>query len=87
MAVAGLVLSLVGLIPCFWPAQLPGLLGAIFGMIGMKQTANNVRPGRGMALAGAVIGVLLVLGCIALWIYFATTAKCVRNGTEWRCYA
>ena len=41
MAVAALVLSLVGLIPCFWLFQIPGLLGTIFGFVGMSQTKDG----------------------------------------------
>ena len=47
MAVASFVCSLVGLIPCFWLLQVMGLLGVIFGFIGLKQTKN----GRAMAAA------------------------------------
>ncbi len=84
-AVAGMVLSLVGLIPCFWLLQVPGLLGLIFGLLGMSETKNDARRGRGMAIAGVVIGILLLVGCVAGWIYFATNAECYRDGTTWRC--
>jgi len=85
MAVASLVLSLVGVLPCFWLVQIPGLLGIIFGFVGLKQTKDNVRRGRGMAIAGLVIGIVIVVACIAFWIYFATNADCYRDGTEWKC--
>ena len=87
MAIASLVLSLVGLIPCFWLIQVPGLLGMIFGFVGLGQTKDNARPGRGMAVAGLIIGILLLVGCVAFWIYFATNANCYRDGTTWRCIA
>ena len=41
MAVASMVLSLVGIVPCFWGLQIPGVLGIIFGFIGLKQTKDN----------------------------------------------
>lgn len=85
MAVAALVLSLVGLIPCFWGLQIPGLLGTIFGFIGLKQTKNNARKGRGMAVAGFVIGVVLLLVAAALWLYIFTSDNCIRNGSSFRC--
>ena len=85
MAIASLVCSLVGLIPCFWVLQIPALLGTIFGFIGLKQTKNGERDGRGMAVAGTIIGIVLVLACIAFWIYFATNADCVRNGNRFDC--
>jgi len=86
MAIAGMVLSLVGLIPCFWALQVPGLLGAIFSFIGVSQTKDGGRRGRGMAIAGAIIGVVLVLGCIAFWIWVASQDNCEFVNNEWVCY-
>jgi Domain of unknown function (DUF4190) len=85
MAVASLVCSLVGVIPCFWVFQIMGLLGTIFGFVGLKQTKSGERGGRGLALAGVIIGVILVLACAAFWIYFATSADCVRVGNRFEC--
>ncbi len=82
---AALVLSLVGLIPCFWLFQIPGLLGMIFGFVGMSQTKDGARRGRGMAIAGMVIGIISLVACVAFWIYFAQNADCVRTGTTWEC--
>lgn len=85
MAVASLVLSLVGLVPCFWGLQIPGLLGIIFGFIGLKQTKDNARRGRGMAIAGLVIGIILVLIAAAVIIYVLTSDNCVRDGSSIVC--
>jgi hypothetical protein len=43
--------------------QMPGVLGIIFGFIGLKQTKDNARKGRGMAIAGLVIGIILTVAC------------------------
>ena len=85
MAIASMVLSLVGIIPCFWALQIPGLLGVIFGFVGLKQTKDNARKGRGMAIAGLVIGIILVIIFAAVWIYFLTSDNCRRDGTSWTC--
>ena len=85
MAVASLTCSLVGLIPCFWLFQIMGLLGTIFGFVGLKQTKSGERGGHSMALAGVIIGIILVVACVGFWIYFATNANCVRNGSRWEC--
>jgi Na+/proline symporter len=85
LAVASLVCSLVGLIPCFWLIQIPALLGAIFGIIGLKQTKSGERGGRGLAMAGMIIGIILVVACAIFWIYFATNAECVRTGSSFDC--
>jgi hypothetical protein len=63
MAVASLVCSLFGWICLFIGA----LLGVIFGFVALSQIKRSGQRGRGMAIAGIIIGsVLLVLG-IALW--------------------
>ena len=33
----------------------------------------------------SIIGIVLVVLCVAFWIYFATNADCVRNGSSWDC--
>ena len=86
MAVAGMVLSLVGLIPCFWVFQVPGLLGMIFGFVGLGQTKQGGRKGRGMAIAAVVIGVVLMLICVAIWVAVAVDPDhCLDFGTGNRC--
>jgi Domain of unknown function (DUF4190) len=84
MAIASLVCSLVGVIPCFWGFQILGLLGTIFGFVGLKQTKSGERGGRGLAIAGVVIGIILLLICAAIWIYIASS-DCVRNGNSFVC--
>jgi Na+/proline symporter len=85
LAIASLVLSLVGVIPCFWVLQVPGLLGMIFGFIGLGQTKDG-RRGRGMAIAGIVVGVLLVLLCAAIWIAIAADPDhCLEFGNSNMC--
>ena len=84
MAIAGFVCSLVGVIPCFWGFQIMGLLGTIFGFVGLKQTKSGERGGRGLAIAAVVIGIVLLVICAAIWIYVATS-DCVRNGNSFVC--
>lgn len=71
LAVASLVLGIVGVLLCFF--VLPSLLAVVFGLIGINQTKNNpAQGGRGMAIAGLVLGgvglaimLLLVIGNLA----------------------
>lgn len=87
MAIASMVLSLVGVIPCFWGLQIPGLLGLIFGFVGLNQTKDGARRGRGMAIAGLVIGIILVVICAIFWIYVATSDNCDWDNGTFRCYS
>ncbi len=56
-AVASLVLGIVGLVACcLW---VPQLLAVIFGAIALSQLKSNpTQQGRGMAIAGLVMGML-----------------------------
>jgi hypothetical protein len=58
MAVAGLVCAILGF--CVW--FLGGILGIIFGLIGLQKSRNPQVGGRGLAVSAIVIGVLSILG-------------------------
>jgi Domain of unknown function (DUF4190) len=65
MSVASLVLGCVGLIISWWTFGIPSILGAIFGVVGLKQTtANPEIQGRGMAIAGLITS----LAAIAIFL-------------------
>ncbi len=85
MAIASLVLSLVGIIPCFWGLQVPGLLGVIFGFVGRNQIkkSNGTKKGMGMAIAGIVIGIILV--AIAIPVLIWARNHCSRIGGTTTC--
>ena len=61
MAVASLVLGIIGLVPC--PVMIPGVLAVIFGIIAYNRSSGveGVGSGRGMAIAGIVLG---SIGCL-----------------------
>lgn len=62
-AIAALVCSLVGILLAF----IGPVLGVVFGIVGLRQTARPGEAGRGLAIAGIVIGaVLLLLDVIAV---------------------
>jgi uncharacterized membrane protein len=81
-AIAGLVLSLVAVIPCFWfwILQIPGYLGVIFSAIGLKQTKGGQRNGRGLAIAGLVVGIIAVALAALITIYVYTSDNCTNDG-------
>ena len=71
LAVASLVCSLFGWVCLFIGA----LLGVIFGFIALAQIKRTGQRGRGMAIAGIVIGAVLIVLGITLW----TLAAPVRH--------
>ena len=64
--VAGLVLGIIGLIPCTF--ALPSALALVFGIIGYRQVTKdgNTGGGRGMAIAGIIMGGIGILE--AVWL-------------------
>ena len=86
MAIAGFVLGIVGLIPCFWLIfQVPGVPGLIFSFVGLKATKSGLRKGRGLAIAGLVMSILGVLAAASLTAFVLTSDDCVRTDTSFEC--
>ena len=82
MAIASLVCSLAGIVAC----GIPAVLGVIFGFVGLSQTKDGARSGRGMAVAGLVIGIVVVLLWGALWVAVAADPDhCIEFGTSNNC--
>lgn len=76
MAIAGFVCSVVGLILFVlwgWPFLL-GTLGVIFSAIGLSGTRNDGQRGKGLAIAGLIVGILDIL---LFWILVAIIASFV----------
>lgn len=86
LSIASLVLSLVNIIPCFWFLPIPAVLGVVFGFVSRGQMSKqSTTKGKGMAVAGIVVGLVFVaLGAI-FWIYVATSDSCYRDGNSFRC--
>lgn len=71
MSIASLVLGLVGLPLCF--LFIPSLLAIIFGFVGISQIKNDVtQTGRGLAIAGIILGVIMI-GFMIVAIVFGNT--------------
>ena len=82
MAIASLVCSLAGIVIC----GIPAVLGVIFGFVGLSQTKDGARNGRGLAIAGLVIGILVVLFWGALLVAVAADPDhCIEFGTSNNC--
>jgi hypothetical protein len=87
MAVAGFVCSLVALIPCFWFwfLQIPGYVGTVLSFVGLKQTANGAKRGRGLAVAGLIIGIITVLIALGFTAFVYTSDDCIVDGLSFEC--
>ena len=75
LATAGFVLGLLGLLGSFIPllnigAILLGVVGAVLAAVGLAR-ANQVGAGKGLAIAGLILGVLAVIISILINVAFA----------------
>jgi hypothetical protein len=67
MAIASLVLGIVGLVTFFWLGAIPLILSIIFGGIVLGQVKKNPdMKGKGMAVAGLVLG---IVGLVLVILY------------------
>jgi hypothetical protein len=77
LAIISMIASIVGFL---WILPFIGsLAGVIMGHISLRQIATNGEKGRGMALAGVIVGyvglALFVIGIIAFIAFFAFAAS------------
>lgn len=87
LAIAGFVVSLVALIPCFWfwLLQLPGYVGTVLSIFGLKATKGGAKKGRGLAIAGLVVGIVAIALALAVTAVIYTSDDCVVDGLDITC--
>ncbi len=61
MAVASLVLGIVGIFISWFTLLVPSILGIIFGAVAIKQCSEKNLNGRGMAIGGLVCSLIIVV--------------------------
>ena len=62
LGVAALVLSILGIVGCI--PFVGGVLGIVFGILGMKNADRGIATNKGMAKAGLIIGIV----GLGLWV-------------------
>ena len=74
MAVAGLVLGIIGVIPCFWGCLIFSILGVVFGQLGKKdiRESGGAKTGDNAAKWGVILGIVGIALGIIYWILVAT---------------
>ena len=77
MAIASLVSALAGLL-----CMIGSVLGVIFGIIALNQIKNTGQPGRGMALAGLIIGGITTAFAVVLFFIVIIVGNTVRARTH-----
>jgi hypothetical protein len=71
-AISSLVCGILGCIPF-----ITGVLAIIFGIVGIKKSSDPQRGGRGLAIAGLVLGLV----SIVLWGLFGSGIYALMSGT------
>lgn len=88
MSIASLVVAIVGLLssPCWGAGAAIGLVGAVLGHVGLRQTRQRDEEGGGLAIAGVTVGwVAVAIGIVALgleiyfWIWVNQVAHRYNN--------
>ncbi|AGL14711.1 hypothetical protein L083_1201 [Actinoplanes sp. N902-109] len=76
-----MVTGIIGLLAGWCLLGLPCLAAVALGHIGLSETRNNARSGRGMAVAGLVMGYLGVLPAIILffWLIMGGAAAVISH--------
>lgn len=69
LSIAGFALSF------FWVFLIPSILAVVFCGVGLHQINNNKRRGKGLAIAGLVIGIIGLL----LWIFLISSSFAYLN--------
>lgn len=68
LALAGMILGIVGLATC---SGIPSVIGIILSAVSLRETGSGERSGRGFAIAGIVtsgIGLLVILAVVVFYI-------------------
>jgi len=69
LAVASMVLGIVGLLSSCCAFGIPSILAVVFGHAGLNATKGGARGGQGMAVAGLVMGYIVFVPAIVLSVY------------------
>ena len=84
LGVAALVLSILGIAGCI--PFIGGILGIVFGILGMKNADRSIATNKGMAKAGLIIGIVglglwVLVGIVWLAVVVVLLANEPHNGT------
>jgi len=84
LAVAGLVLGIVGVIPCFWGCFIFSILGVVFGQLGKKdiRESGGAKTGEPLAKWGFILGIVGIALGVIYWILVGTDVININYNTN-----
>jgi Domain of unknown function (DUF4190) len=73
LAVTALVTGVIGAIPCCWSLPIFAVVALVTGVLGRKQIdeSQGQLTGRGMATAGVILGIVVLVIAVVYWILYA----------------
>lgn len=82
-ATASLVLGILGVLGGWCLFGLPCVAAVVFGHVGLRDTRDGTRSGRGMAVAGLILGYVFVAPMIvfAVMVFFGGLVDTVAPGS------
>ncbi|SDP47809.1 DUF4190 domain-containing protein [Lentzea jiangxiensis] len=78
-AILALVLSCVGFVSC----GLTAIAGVIFGHIALGRIKRGEEDGHGMALAGVIVGYVLIVGWLAYFAFIIIAVIAAANSNTY----
>jgi TM2 domain-containing membrane protein YozV len=78
MAIAALVLGILSFV-CLGP--IAGVLAIVFGILGLKK-ANEVGTGKGMAIAGMVLGIIGTIVSVLIFVFIIAAGDSVNDAFD-----
>jgi hypothetical protein len=81
ISTAAMVLGIVGLVSSWFLLGLPSVLAVIFGHIGVAATKDGTRSGRGQAVAGLVLGYVVIVPAVFVTLLIAGVIGAAATGT------
>jgi Domain of unknown function (DUF4190) len=69
-AVASLVCGILGFLVGWCLLGVPSIIAVLCGHVALNETRDNRKSGKGMAIAGLILGYLLVVPTIAVFFMF-----------------
>jgi hypothetical protein len=86
LAVASLVTSIAGIflgLPLAYAGLLIPIVGAVLGSVALSQIKRTQQPGRGLAIAGIVIGCVTLVGLLFVLALVVLSAAALKSTMLW----
>ncbi|MEV4352803.1 DUF4190 domain-containing protein [Nonomuraea sp. NPDC004186] len=88
LAVASLIFGILGLFSSWFLLGIPSIVAVVLGHAATGKTKRGIRPGHGMAIAGLVLGYVVVVPAFLFIGFLVLTqpqalAELVNTGFSW----